>query len=75
MLSFCFKAFAGEREEYFALKESFNDSFYGLTLNGCSAFLAKYSQSDFKEDVSLIDKLFDQRLGMFVAALQIGYLP
>ncbi len=57
MLSFCFKAFAGEREEYFALKESFNDSFYGLTLNGCSAFLAKYSQSDFKEDVFLMKGL------------------
>jgi tetratricopeptide (TPR) repeat protein len=52
-----FKVFAADLESYHALKESFNDGFYSLALSGANAFLTKYPESDFKEDVSLIKGL------------------
>ncbi|MDP8252830.1 MAG: tetratricopeptide repeat protein [Candidatus Kaelpia aquatica] len=55
--SFWSFAFAGEGEDYSAIKQSFSDNFYSLTLNGCNAFLKKYPNSDFKEDISLIKGL------------------
>ncbi len=51
------QAFAGEEEDYYALKQSFSDNFYNLALSGSSAFFKKYPSSDFKEDVSLIKGL------------------
>ncbi|MDP8216308.1 MAG: tetratricopeptide repeat protein [Candidatus Kaelpia imicola] len=70
--SFWSRVFAGEEEDYSALKQSFSDSFYSLALNGCNAFFKKYPNSDFKEDLSLIKGLalfylkeYPQAVGIF----------
>ncbi|MDD5613478.1 MAG: tetratricopeptide repeat protein [Candidatus Omnitrophica bacterium] len=48
---------AGEDEDYTAIKNSFNDGFYALTLDACNAFLRKNTESSYNQDVLLIKGL------------------
>jgi len=45
---------AGDDKDYTAIKNSFNDGFYSLTLDACNAFLRKYPESLYSQDVLLI---------------------